>query len=433
MIQRNSTLQSPQNENELDMHTMDSSITASSSTTTSSSSTSASGLASSTSSLASNLLNNESSKLRQLNSFLKEELNQIRNATYKTPVDVDASYHNMNEVRSEKSLEAKSVVIERQGGLANKFVLLLLVMWYFFSALTLYTNKYIVTSRKVDPTIMGTIQMIITCLCGFFQLKSQWNKKNDMISPSFSFKKSEYISILFWRNMIIIGFLRLFSIVLGLMALKQATISFVETVKSSSPLFTVIISRLLIGEITGFWTNVSLLPIMIGLALCSSFELNFSAFGFLAAILTNFTECLQNVFSKFLLCSEGYKFTPLEVQFFTSFGSVIALVPICYFTVEFDSLNVQFFSVFLYILNGISFNCQSLLAFTLMSYISPVTYSVCNTLKRALLIWLSVILFQNQVGYMSAIGTFLVIFGVLFYNQSKNLDKQIKNAVTHKI
>lgn len=158
MIQRNSTLQSPQNENELDMHTMDSSITASSSssTTNSSSSTSASGLASSTSSLASNLLNNESSKLRQLNSFLKEELNQIRNATYKTPVDVDASYHNMNEVRSEKSLEAKSVVIERQGGLANKFVLLLLVMWYFFSALTLYTNKYIVTSRKVDPTIMGT-------------------------------------------------------------------------------------------------------------------------------------------------------------------------------------------------------------------------------------------------------------------------------------
>ena len=133
------------------------------------------------------------------------------------------------------------------------------------------------------------------------------------------------------------------------------------------------------------------------------------------------------------MCSDGYKFTPLEVQFFTSFGSVIALVPICYFTVEFESQNYQFFSVILYILNGISFNCQSLLAFTLMSYISPVTYSVCNTLKRALLIWFSVIIFQNQVGYISAIGTFLVIFGVLFYNQAKNLDKQIKISVTHKI
>jgi solute carrier family 35 protein E2 len=74
------------------------------------------------------------------------------------------------------------------------------------------------------------------------------------------------------------------------MALKTATVSFVETIKSSSPLFTVIISKCLIGEHTGFYTKLTLLPIMIGLALCSSFELEFSLFGFLAAILTNFTE-----------------------------------------------------------------------------------------------------------------------------------------------
>jgi solute carrier family 35 protein E2 len=74
------------------------------------------------------------------------------------------------------------------------------------------------------------------------------------------------------------------------MALKQASISFVETIKSSSPLFTVIISHVLIGELTGFWTKMSLIPIMVGLALCSSFEINFSTFGFLAAIFTNLTE-----------------------------------------------------------------------------------------------------------------------------------------------
>lgn len=83
------------------------------------------------------------------------------------------------------------------------------------------------------------------------------------------------------------------------MALKQASISFVETIKSSSPLFTVIISRMLIGEMTGFWTNVSLVPIMIGLALCSSFEINFSFFGFLSAILTNLTEWLVKILFKF--------------------------------------------------------------------------------------------------------------------------------------
>lgn len=59
---------------------------------------------------------------------------------------------------------------------------------------------------------------------------------------------------------------------------------------------------------------------------------------------------------------------------------------------------------------------------------------MCNTLKRACLIWFSVYLFKNQVGYMSAIGTILVISGVLFYIQAKNIDKQsTKDTVMHKV
>ena len=48
-----------------------------------------------------------------------------------------------------------AVAIEKSGGLANRFVLMLLMLWYLFSALTLYTNKYIITSRQIDPTIIG--------------------------------------------------------------------------------------------------------------------------------------------------------------------------------------------------------------------------------------------------------------------------------------
>jgi solute carrier family 35 protein E2 len=77
---------------------------------------------------------------------------------------------------------------------------------------------------------------------------------------------------------------------LCLIALKYSSISFVETIKSSSPIFIVILSRLLIGELTGFWTKMSLIPIMVGLGLCSSFEINFSAIGFTATILTNLVE-----------------------------------------------------------------------------------------------------------------------------------------------
>jgi hypothetical protein len=47
---------------------------------------------------------------------------------------------------------------------------------------------------------------------------------------------------------------------------------------------------------------------------------------------------------------------------------------------------------------------------------------VCNTLKRALIITLSVFVFHNQVTYMSAFGTFMTILGVLAYNHARNLE-----------
>lgn len=64
-----------------------------------------------------------------------------------------------------------------------------------------------------------------------------------------------------------------------------------------------------------------------------------------------------------------------------------------------------------------------------MSLISPVTHSVANTVKRALLIWLSVLIFGNHVSQLSALGTVLVILGVFLYNQAR----QVEQAVAHSI
>ena len=77
---------------------------------------------------------------------------------------------------------------------------------------------------------------------------------------------------------------------LGLVALNYVAVSFTETIKSSAPIFTVVISRVLLGEETGLFVNLSLVPVMGGLALCSWNELSFDYRGFLAAITTNFTE-----------------------------------------------------------------------------------------------------------------------------------------------
>lgn len=46
---------------------------------------------------------------------------------------------------------------------------------------------------------------------------------------------------------------RFVTVVLGLVSLKNVAVSFAETVKSSAPIFTVIMSRMILGEYTGEW------------------------------------------------------------------------------------------------------------------------------------------------------------------------------------
>lgn len=46
-------------------------------------------------------------------------------------------------------------------------------------------------------------------------------------------------------------------------------------------------------------------------------------------------------------------------------------------------------------------------------------FSVASTVKHALSIWLSIIVFGNKITSLSAIGTVLVIVGVLLYNKAK--------------
>jgi len=46
--------------------------------------------------------------------------------------------------------------------------------------------------------------------------------------------------------------------------------------------------------------------------------------------------------------------------------------------------------------------------------------------KRALLIWLSVLVFGNEITVLSAVGTVMVTCGVFLYQKAKNHQKQLK-------
>jgi solute carrier family 35 protein E2 len=74
-----------------------------------------------------------------------------------------------------------------------------------------------------------------------------------------------------------------------------------ETIKSSAPFFTVVLTYILLGQRTGWRVNASLVPIVMGLVFCSLSDASFHVIGFVAALMSNCVDCIQNVLTKRLL------------------------------------------------------------------------------------------------------------------------------------
>ncbi|CAB1427262.1 unnamed protein product [Pleuronectes platessa] len=317
----------------------------------------------------------------------------------------------------------ETTVIEAESGVWNWRSLTYLGLWYFFSFCTLFLNKYILSLLEGEPSMLGAVQMVSTTVIGFLK----------MYVPCCLYQhksRTEYPPN-FLMIMLFVGLIRFTSVVLGLVSLKNVAVSFAETVKSSAPIFTVIMSRLILGEYTGLWVNLSLFPVMAGLALCTATEVSFNMLGFSAALSTNVMDCLQNVFSKKLLSGDTYKFSPPELQFYTSAAAVIMLIPAWVFLMDLPVLGKNgrsfIFSqdiVLLLLFDGGLFHLQSVTAYALMGRISPVTFSVASTVKHALSVWMSIIVFSNKITVVNAAGTVFVFTGVFFYNKARQIQRR---------
>ncbi|XP_039223115.1 solute carrier family 35 member E2A isoform X2 [Crotalus tigris] len=300
----------------------------------------------------------------------------------------------------------ETTVIESDLGIWSSYALTYLTLWFFFSFCTLFLNKYILSLLEGEPSMLGAVQMLSTTFIGcvkMFVPCCLYQHKSRLSYPS------NFIMI-----MLFVGLMRFATVVLGLVSLKNVAVSFAETVKSSAPIFTVIMSRMILGEYTGLVVNLSLIPVMGGLALCTATELSFNILGFSAALSTNIMDCAP------------------ELQFYTSAAAVIMLIPAWVFFMDMPVIGKSGRSfqynqdiVVLLLMDGVLFHLQSVTAYALMGKISPVTFSVASTVKHALSIWLSIIVFGNKITSLSAIGTVLVIIGVLLYNRAKQQQQEI--------
>ncbi|KAL8587350.1 hypothetical protein ACOMHN_045597 [Nucella lapillus] len=69
-------------------------------------------------------------------------------------------------------------------------------------------------------------------------------------------------------------------------------------------------------------------------------------------------------------------YRPAELQFYTSIASVGVQIPACFLMLNLDKVQgkLDLTMLFFYLCNGLFFHFQSISAYVLMDYISPVTH-----------------------------------------------------------
>ncbi|CAI5743279.1 unnamed protein product [Peronospora destructor] len=307
-------------------------------------------------------------------------------------------------------------------------VAICIIGWYVTSLLTLWTNRYVVAKLRVDSNFLSLAQLSMSVAGGL---------GSEIYLVGWTICKSGLRQVLDngLKDMVLLAGARVLTVLLGLTALKYIAVSFTQTIKSSAPFFTVLLTSFLLGQSTTWKVNCSLIPIVMGLIFCSLSDSSFHVIGFVAALLSNCVDCIQNVVTKRLF---NRSYSTSQLQFYTSLIAVVMqLMYIVYNWLASPPATVREFSetdrsaafVFLVlILDGTCFYIQSAFAYALMSMVSPVTHSVINCVKRAMLVFLSIYHYGEDVTSLNWSGMVLVIVGVYGFNAASRLERENLSA-----
>jgi len=218
-------------------------------------------------------------------------------------------------------------------------------------------------------------------------------------------------------------------------SLGAVAVSFTHVVKALEPAVNAIASAFILGQVFHPMVYASLLPVFAGVALASSSELSFTMFGFLTAMASNFFFVTRNVLAtKFGdvgdMGEDKTERKTNQLAVLTAVAAAVLLpialvlpgglmsVPAAWKVAIAKGVPASKLAYML-VASGFYFFMYQLSSFWVLSCVPPITHSVLNTLKRVVIIIVSIVVFRTPVTTQSALGTATAIGGVLLYSLTK--------------
>eukprot|EP00850_Spirogloea_muscicola_P002633 SM000010S04271 [mRNA] locus=s10:660479:662718:- [translate_table: standard] len=241
----------------------------------------------------------------------------------------------------------------------------------------------------------------------------------------------------FWKALAPVALAHTIGHVAATVSMSKVAVSFTHIIKSAEPAFSVVLQAGLLGESYSSGVYLSLLPIIGGCGLAALTELNFNMGGFVGAMISNVAFVFRNVFSKKGMTGQnvgGINYyaclSILSLAFLTPFAFIVeGGMPVwrAGWSVAKANVGPQIFwwvvaqSVFYHLYNQVSYMS--------LNEISPLTFSIGNTMKRVSVIVSSIIIFKTPVRPINGVGAAIAILGTFLYSQAQEAQKKKDKAL----
>lgn len=231
----------------------------------------------------------------------------------------------------------------------------------------------------------------------------------------------------FWKALFPVALAHTIGHVAATVSMSKVAVSFTHIIKSSEPAFSVLVSTFLLGESFPMPVYLSLLPIIGGCALAAVTELNFNLVGFMGAMISNLAFVFRNIFSKRGM-SKGKSVGGMNYYACLSIMSLLILTPFAIavegpqvWAVGWKNAVAQIGPHFVWwvVAQSVFYHLYNQVSYMSLNEISPLTFSVGNTMKRVSVIVSSIIIFHTQVQPINAVGAAIAILGTFLYSQAK--------------
>lgn len=259
-----------------------------------------------------------------------------------------------------------------------------------------------------------------------------------------------------WRTALPLSVFQLLGHLLSAYATSKIPVSLVHTIKGLSPLFTVFAYRAFLNVRYARATYLSLIPLTVGVMLACSTDFTINFPGIAASFVAAIVFVTQNIFSKKLFTAseraghDGYsqrskKLDKLNLLCYCSLGAFMFTAPFWVYT-EGWTLLAEYWTegtiilnmrkgaldhgplLVEFLFNGIFHFAQNIMAFILLSMMSPVSYSVASLIKRVWVIAVAVIWFRSSTTRNQMFGIALTCFGLYLYDRTSSEDAAEKKT-----